>query len=82
MTVIILRYVISVDDGRGAQKLLELLGFECLWEALQRHQQQLQLLWSPEGCSQVSLKSTEQYLLKHFLRYLKCRFERTEETYG
>lgn len=41
--------VVRVDDGGGAQQLLELLGFESVREALQRHQQELQLLWSVEG---------------------------------
>lgn len=49
ITVFLLGDVVSVDDGCGAQQLLEFLGFEGLWEALQRDQQQLQLLWSPEG---------------------------------
>lgn len=47
--VYLLGDVVSVDDGRGAQQLLEFLGFKGLWEALQCYQQQLQLLWSPEG---------------------------------
>lgn len=80
-SVIILGGVVRVDDRWWAQQLLELLGFECLWEALQRHQQQLQLLWSPEGWSQVSLQSTEQHLLKHLLRYLKGRIYTAEENY-
>lgn len=73
MAVVILGGVVSVDDCWRAQQLLELLGFECVWETLQRHQQQLQLLWSPEGCSQVCLQSTEQHLLKHLLWYLTGR---------
>lgn len=66
-TAIILGDVIGVDDGRRTEQLLELLGFERLWEALQRHQQQLQLLRSPEGCSQISLQNTEQHLLELLL---------------
>ncbi len=41
--------VIGVDDGRGAEQLLEFLRFEGLRETLQSDQQQLQLLWSSEG---------------------------------
>ena len=49
ITALLLGDVVSVDDGGGPQQLLEFLGFESLWETLQRHQQQLQLLWSAEG---------------------------------
>lgn len=49
MAVFLLWDVVGVDDGRGAQQLLEFLGFEGLWEALQRDKQQLHLLWSVEG---------------------------------
>lgn len=41
--------VVRVDDGGRAQQLLEFLGFESMREVLQRHQQQLQLLWSIKG---------------------------------
>ena len=47
--MVLLGDVVSVDDGGAAQQLLEFLGFEGLWETLQGNQQQLQLLWSPEG---------------------------------
>ena len=65
ITVLLLWDVVSVDDGRGAQQLLEFLGFECLWETLQRHQQQLHLLWSAEGWGQVGFQSAQQDLLKN-----------------
>lgn len=64
---IILGDVFCVDDGGGAKQLLQLLGLEGLREALQRHQQELQLLGSAEGGRQVSLQGAKENLLKHFL---------------
>lgn len=73
----LLGYVVSVDDGGGAQQLLQFLGFEGLWEALQSYQQQLQLLRSPESRFQVSLQGSHEDLLKHLLRDLMDRMTYT-----